>query len=644
MSETNIVAAQPGRLADREAQIRRSLATANTNALRLALYQATRDPELAAMQPVHVPVRGGAQRQFVVADDDLPVLIEKAVAYLLDTPAEPGPEPTKDEARELIALFTGGAELSENYLRFALEELALDEFPRDVRWTKPPPQDVFDATHVLIIGAGISGVAAAVQLERLGLRYTVLERQADVGGTWQLNRYPEARVDTSSYMYQFKFEKNYPWTEYFASRDETRRYIRHIAEKYGIIKNLRFEREVVAAKWDEDDAVWTVTTRRADGSEDQLRANFIITGSGLFATPNLEPDIPGIGDFRGRIFHTAQWDRDYDIDGKRIALIGTGSTGVQLMPALAEAAKQLTVYQRTPNWIAGVPGYRDKVPEDARWLFDNLPYYWNWYCYSSFDTSIQLQNAQTYDHEYRARTGGVSEINDKVRQALTDYRRAQLGDRDDLFEKTAPNHAPLGRRLVVDNGFYRALLRPNVTLVTDSIQGVTETGIVSADGEERPFDLIVLAAGFKVTKYLFPVKYEGRDGSTLETAWAKDGARSYLGMTMPGFPNLLMMYGPNGQPRSGGFYSWAEVWARYSAAVIVKVLESGCRSAEVKREVFDDYNRRLDDADAEILWREEADGGYFNNEFGRQAVNIPFRTEDYHAMVADPDLADFDLR
>lgn len=644
MSQAEAMTSKQSERLKREAQIRRSLATANTNALRLALYQATRDPELAAMRPTHMPVRGGAQRQFVVAQADLPLLIEKAVAFLLDPPAAPGPPPTKEEARALIELFTGGAALSDNYLRFALEELALDEFPRDVTWTKPPPKELLDQVSVLVIGGGISGVAAAVQLQRLGLRYTVVERQEDIGGTWQLNAYPQARVDTSSYMYQFKFEKNYPWTEYFASRNETRRYIRHIAEKHGIIGNFQFGAEVVAARWDEQQAEWQVTLRRKDGTEDQLHANFIITGSGLFATPNLEPDIPGIGDFEGRIFHTAQWDNDYDINGKRIALIGTGSTGVQLMPALAEAAAQLTVYQRTANWIAGVPGYRDKVPADARWLFDHLPYYWNWYCFSSFDTSIQLQNAQTYDHEYRARTGGVSELNDKVRDALTAYRRAELGERDDLFEKTAPNHAPLGRRLVVDNGFYRALLEPNVALVTDRIERVTPGGIVSADGEERPFDLIVLAAGFKVTKYLFPVRYQGRDGATLETAWAKDGARSYLGMTMPGFPNLLMMYGPNGQPRSGGFYSWAEVWARYSAAVIVKVLESGCRSAEVKREVFDDYNRRLDEADAEILWREEADGGYFNNEFGRQAINIPFRTEDYHAMVADPDLGDFELR
>ena len=407
--------------------------------------------------------------------------------------------------------------------------------------------------------------------------------------------------------------------------------------------SFQFNTEVIAARWNEERATWTVTLRRTDGVETQATANFLITGSGLFSTPNM-PDIPGIEGFQGKICHTTHWDHNYDYAGQRIAQIGTGSTGVQLMPALARAAEQLSVYQRSANWIAPTEGYRASVPDETRWLFDNLPYYWNWYCYSAFDTSLGLQNAQTYDHEYRRKHGGVSEANDRVKAMLTEYIRSQLGDRNDLIAKCMPNHAPLGRRLVVDNGFYEALRLPNVELVTEGIERITAHGIVSRDGVERPFDMIVLAAGFKVSKYLWPVQYDGRGHATLEKAWAKDGARSYLGMTMPGFPNLFMMYGPQGQPRSGGFYSWAEIWARYAVGMIVKTVEGGWRSAEVKREIFDDYNSRLDEAMKEILWEVEGAGSYFNNEFGRSQVNIPFRTEDYHAMVVDPNLQDYELR
>ena len=624
-------------------KLRGILDQANSNALRLALYQNTGDPELAAMRLSATPIRGGALMMKTVADDDLPLLKEKALHFLEGPRQTPPPAPDDAEARRLLKIFTGG-EQSESYLRFGVEELAFSEFPRDLSWIDRPPRETLDKVHVLVIGGGISGIATAIQLQRVGLDYTVIERQAEIGGTWQLNRYPEARVDTSSYTYQFKFEKNYRWSEYFASRDETKRYLDFVAQKHGILDHFVFDTEVIAAEWDEERAGWAVITRHRDGREEHRFANFIVSASGLFATPNL-PDIPGIEDYRGRIFHSTQWDLKYDYHGKRIALIGTGSTGTQMMPALARAASHLTVFQRSPNWISGVDGYRAKVPEETQYLFDNLPYYWNWFCYSGFDTALQLQNAQTYDHDWIARTGGaVSEANERLRGVLTEYMKEQLQRRGDLIEKCMPDHAPLGRRLVVDNGFYAALLRTNVLLQTSGIDHFTANGIVACDGTESDFDLVVLAAGFKVAKYLFPIDYKGRDGATLEGAWAKDGARSYLGAAMPGFPNLFMIYGPQGQPRSGGFYSWAEIWSRYAVGMIVRTLEQGSRSAEVRRDVFDRYNGQLDEAMREILWEKEGAGSYFNNEFGRSQVNIPFRTEEYHAMVAKPDLDAYALR
>jgi 4-hydroxyacetophenone monooxygenase len=638
------MAHQSGADSEREAFIRRAVETANSNALRLALYQLTGDPELAAMRPYRKEIRGGAMLQNVVRDEDLPSLREKAVQYLLaqEDPVVAPPAPDDAEKRRLIKIFNAQT-VSENYMRFGIEELAYEDFPRDAKWTARPAPEVLAKQKVLIIGGGISGIAAAIQLKRLGLPHVVIERQADIGGTWHINNYPEARVDTSSFLYQFKFEKNYPWPEFFAARDESKRYLNHIANKYGILDAFRFNTEVTSAKWDEDRALWMVTLRTQDGGEETIEANFIISGSGLFATPNL-PDIPGIEGFQGRMFHTAQWDHSYDYSGKRIALIGTGSSGTQLMPALAKAASQLTVYQRTPNWIMQLDGYRAAVPEETQWLFEHLPFYWNWYSYSSFDTALQLQNSQTYDHEWRKTNKGVNAINAGVQVALTDYIRTKLASRPDLIEKCTPPYPPLARRLVVDNGFYDALLQPNVELVTEGIEAITPNGIKSKDGGDREFDLIVLGAGFKVTDFLWPIDYVGRDGLTLPEAWKKDGARSYVGAAMPGFPNLLMFYGPNGQPRSGGFYSWAEIWSRYAATVIIKTIEGGKRVAEVTQEAFDDYNAKQDAAMKEVLWEVEGAGGYYNNRFGRCGANVPFLTEDYHAMVTEPDMDHFELR
>ena len=625
----------------RDILIREAVDSANSNALRLALYQVTGDPELAAMRLEREPVRSGAQFQRVVAKEFLPALKKKATAFLLSSPTQVPKPPDRTEARTLIELFSGET-LNENHMRFGIEELAFDEYPRDCLWTSKPSWDVLENVNVIIIGAGISGIAAAIQLKRLGLRYKVVERQADIGGTWNLNDYPEARVDTSSFMYQFKFEKNYPWSEYFASQAETKSYLKYIVNKFELIADCEFNTEVTTAEWDENQAVWHVTMRSADGRERQMSPNFIVSASGLFSTPNL-PNIPGIEKFGGAMFHTSQWDHNFDFRGTRVALIGTGSSGVQLMPALAREAGKLTVFQRTANWLAETPRYRDRVPPESRLLFEKMPYYWNWYCYSSFDTSIQLQHAQTYDHEWRKSNPGVSEANERLRVGLLDFMRRELAGREDLIEKCTPNHPPLARRLVVDNGFYRSLLQQNVELVTERIQHITTDGIFTRDGIERRFDLVVLGAGFQTSKYLFPVHYVGRDGMTLEKAWKKDGPRSYLGVTMPDFPNLFMMYGPNGQSRSTGFYSWAEIWARYIAGAITQVIEGKARSATIKRSIFDDYNTRLDAADKEIVWQ-EGEGSYLLNEHGRQSVNVAFRTEDLHAMLVEPDMSEFDVR
>jgi len=622
-----------------DAFIRSAIEQSNLNALRLALYQLTRDPELAAMEVEPFAIRGGALFTMVVAERHRSRMKEKAFEILKNMPERPTEPVTKDGVRELQTLFSG-KELSEPDFQYGFEELALEDFPRDVKWSKEPDRQKLKDYKIAIIGAGISGIAMAVSLQRLGLPYTIFERQPDLGGTWWINDYPEARVDTSSFLYQFKFEKNYPWPEYFASRDETLKYLNHVARKYAVTDKIRFSTELVSAKWDDTKSLWRCKLRQADGSELEERANVIVSAIGLFATPKY-PDIKGMQEFQGKMFHTTAWDHGFGYGGKRVALIGNGSTGSQLMPRVASIAKSLTAFQRTPNWIQPVENYQGKITREIRWLFDNVPFYWNWFGYSVFAAASSSQELQAHDREWQKKGGRISEPNDKVRMALTQYIKEKVGDDPELFEKCLPKYAPMARRLVVDNGWYDALRRDNVELVTTGIECFTRSGIRTVDGVEREFDLVILGAGFQVSRFLWPVKYEGRNGATLEQSWQTDGARSYLGMTMPGYPNFFMFYGPNGQPRSGSFYSWAEVWSRYTLKLIVKMIESGLNSIECRREVFEEYNRRMDLANKEIVWEDEGKGGYYVNEYGRSSVNLPWRVEQYHSWTKEPNLDDF---
>jgi len=627
-----------------EAAVRAAVEQANLNVLRIALLQVTGDESLAQMQVDKIPMRGGAFFAYVLNERHHHELKDKAVEFILSQKGLVPPPPTDVEARRLMELLTGDA-LSDREFRFGLEEVAFADFPREARWTMGEAPAAREHFRIVIVGAGASGIASAIQFERLGVPYRIIERQSDIGGTWQLNHYPDARVDTNSYLYQFKFVKNYPWSEYFASQGEVKSYLKQVATEFGVLDKIEFDIELTTATYDEDSATWDLELTEQNGGTTNFQANVVISAAGLFSTPKI-PDIEGIGDFEGRIFHTTDWDDSYDYAGKQLALIGNGSTGTQLMPKLAQTADRLTVFQRTPQWISKMEGYRDKVPASVQWLFDHVPYYWNWFCYSSQMTTSGMQGAQEYDREWQQRGGAISQRNDGLRAALTEYIESKVGDDPELMAKCLPDYAPLARRLVVDNGWYDALLQDNVDMVTDGIARITSTGIVSNAGEEIKVDAIALAAGFEVSRYMWPVKYVGREGVTLEDLWDKDGARAYLGMAIPRFPNLFIFYGPNAQPRAGGFLSWIEIWSRYIAQSVVMMIEGGFRSMEARQDVHDEYNERMDAAMKDLIWEREGPTtttNYYVNKHGRQGVQMPWLLADYHELVIAPDPDDFNL-
>jgi 4-hydroxyacetophenone monooxygenase len=624
-----------------EAFIRRVLKSANLNVLRLALYYQTRDLSLARMKVLERPVQGGALLAHVLDRAHRDEVIDKAVAYL-KSGAQPKPEPTKEQAVALMTLFTGHPPRPGD-AEFGYEDMGFGEYPRHASWSGTAPASRLENFRVAIVGAGFSGIAAAVQLDRLGIDYEIIERQDDIGGTWHLNDYPEARVDISSFLYQYKFEKNYPWQSYFATRDELKKYLNHIVDKYGIRSKIRLRTAVTQAAWSDTEHHWELQLRDSAGVTENIRRNVIISCSGLFSTPNL-PDIPGIDTFRGKMFHTTAWDHQYDYAGKRIAMIGTGSTGCQLMPRLAQTAEKVTVFQRTANWIMPVSGYHDHVSEDKRWLLDHFPGYWNWFLYSHYVGSLQKQEMEALDPEWIAAGGRVNERNQKLATALTEFVRSKVGDREELLNSLIPDHPPLARRLVIDNAWYEALMRENVELVTDGIELIGPDCIIDRNGRRHPCDLIVLSAGFKVSKYLWPVDYRGRNGLSVQDAWSKDGARAYLTMSMPDFPNFFLLYGPNSGVRGGSFHSWVEIFMRYIGELLVKMLDGGKREIEVRRDAFENYNAGMDEALKQLLWQTEGKGGYFLNEYGRVGTQMPWTADQFYELVRKSDPQNYVFR
>jgi len=622
-------------------EVRRILDKADCNILRMALYQLTGDPALAAMGVEKQSLRGGVFSRTVLAAEHHEEVKRKALLLLMQGQLHPVTPPGRDESRRLMELF-GGEPLTDQEFDLGVEELAFDAFPREAHWNDRPPQAVVDSYPVLIVGAGMSGIMAGIQLGRLGIPYTIVERQSGLGGVWETNDYPEARVDISSFLYQFKFMKNYPWPEYFAARNDSLAYLNEVAARHDVTRHIVFDTEVVAAEWNEAGAHWKVHLRARDGSLSHRQVPLLISASGLFSTPRI-PEIQGIGEFSGKIVHSTAWDHACSLKGKRVALVGNGSTGTQMLRHIAEEADNVTVYQRTPQWIAPSDNYREKVAPETRWLLDNIPGYWNWYCYSAHLESLPFQDFQYHDLEWQKAGGKISEKNDRFREILTGYIREKVKGDPDLIAKCVPNYAPASRRLVVDNGWYDALTRPHVELVTDGIDRIVPDGVVDASGVERPADVIILAAGFEVARYFWPAQYRGLGGLTLGDAWKKDGPRAYAGMTMPGFPNLFVFYGPNSQPRIGGFYAWVEIWSRYIGELIVALIERRGRSIMCRQDVCDAYNAELDAEMERLTWAQEGRGGYHVRDFGRSVMHAPWTIQEYHSRIKSANLADFTI-
>jgi 4-hydroxyacetophenone monooxygenase len=624
-------------------QLRAALETAHIPTLLMVLAHYTSDDRW--LEPPFAPERGRG----LEANDSggLPPAVQadiRAHAFGVIREWRDGklPDPAPPSPERLIRMLSVclGEPVSPEYATMMLEEMGV--LPRGGELSHRATEAV-PGFKVIVIGAGLSGICAAIKLRQAGIAFTVFDKNPSLGGTWFENRYPGCRVDTPSHLYSFSFSPNHDWSNHYARRPEIHEYLVRCAMDYGVVNDIRFAAEVTAAVFDDDTGCWTVTVRWPDGTEEQHEANAVISAVGQLNRPSV-PAVPGAESFNGTAFHTARWPEGLELAGKRVAVVGTGASAMQVVPSIAGEVASLTVFQRSPHWAAPNPNYLREVTDDAKVLFNELPYFAEFYRVQLvWRFNDQVHRSLQIDPDWHD-PRSINGINEGHRRYLTRYIEDELGDRTDLLEVAVPHYPPYGKRMLMDNGWFRTITRSNVRVVTDRIEAIEPDGIRTADGELHPLDVIVYATGFDARRMLAGVRVEGRKGRSLQEEWGDDDPRAYLGMTVPGFPNLFLLYGPNTNLGHGGTIIFhAECQVRYVVSMLISMLESGLRSVEVRQDVCDEYNRRVDDAHSRMVWTHPAMDTWYRNARGRVVTNSPWRLIDYWQMTRAVNLTDYDL-
>lgn len=625
-------------------EIRRHLADAEIAPLLPALAYATGDLSILRddLRPdpslLSLPQCGLSEEQQAAARE----LAFEVLVRFRDGGCVPAPPPSDEDLLRIVEYAVGGQSMAA-YLPLLTEELALrGEDRRAPTWHLSAVAPDVDF-RVLVIGAGMSGLLAAHRLTQAGIDVVVIDKNDDVGGTWYENTYPGCRVDNPNHSYSYSFAQRHDWPYHYSTQPVLHDYFRDCAEVFGLRDRIRFRTEAVSATWSEEDARWTVVVRTPGGTEEAIEANAVISAVGQLNRPHL-PDIPGIDTFAGPAFHSARWRHDVDLRGKRVAVIGTGASAMQFIPEIAPDTGELLVFQRTPAWLAPTPDYHDPVPEGLTWLYNHVPAYseFNRFCIFWRMGDGVLANV-TVDPDWD-QPGSVSAANDMVRLLFTEYLKATFADRPDLLDAVIPDYPPGAKRMIRDNGIWaRTLMRDDVRLITTGIREITPQGIVTVDGTEHVVDVIIYGTGFTASKFLTPMQVTGRDGIDLHEHW--DGeARAYLGITIPGFPNLFCLYGPNTNiVINGSIIYFSECGVRYIVELLGQLLRGGHRAVDVRKDVHDEFNEAVDAANRRMAWGASDVRSWYKNESGRVSQNWPFTLLEYWERTRRPDMDDYEL-
>ncbi|MEU6213390.1 flavin-containing monooxygenase [Streptomyces sp. JL4002] len=477
--------------------------------------------------------------------------------------------------------------------------------------------------RVAVIGTGFSGLGTAVRLLQSGIDdFLVFERADEVGGTWRDNSYPGCACDVMSHLYSFSFARNPNWKSTFASRDELYAYLRDTADRFGVRPHIRFGHELVAARWDEGERHWRIET-----SQGEYTAQFLVTGTGYLSEAAV-PDVKGLADFEGKVFHSSNWDHDHDLAGRRVAVIGTGASAIQFVPAIQPEVGHLDLYQRTPPWVGPKP---DKVNSALHTsLLRSLP------GYQQFRRGFNM-----WGREILAFFWKRPKLAEKVQKMASDHLEKSVAD-EALRARLTPDYLVACKRLLFSNTWYPAIQQPNVEIVSEGIAEVRAKSIVGADGVEREVDTIILGTGFQATDRPVARRIWGRGGVQLREAW-KDGMSAHRGTTVAGFPNLFMLLGPNTALGHSSQTVMIEAQVRYVVDALRQAEKRGLASIEVRREAQDAYNDRLDKHLEGTVWLSGGCRSWYLDANGRNTSVFPTYTWRFRRGTKRLDLSEYQL-
>lgn len=457
------------------------------------------------------------------------------------------------------------------------------------------PDDGHDRPQlrVGIIGTGFSGLGTAIELLRKGRHrmsqraqapdVVLFERSHEVGGTWRDNTYPGCACDIPSQLYSFSCAPNPDWTRSYPLQAEIQRYLVDIADRYDLRRRIRFGTEITEARWDDRHRRWELATSTGDVE----LVDVLIAGTGPLSQPSI-PDVAGLDDFRGVLFHSAAWRHDHDLSGRRVGVIGTGASAIQIVPEIAPVTERTVVFQRTPPWV--LPRLDRELTDGERWLFRNVP------------LTQRLGRLGVYARQellFRA-FDAQSKAQATVRSMATKYIEQHVED-PELRRTVTPSYAVGCKRILISNDWYPALTRDDVDLVTDPIRRIVPEGVETGDGRLHEVDTLVLATGFRATDFLFPLKLYGRDGTLLDDAW-RDRAATLNGISSAGFPNLFFVVGPNTGLGHNSIVSMIEAQCRYIRAAIDALGKRGASSIEARHDAQERFVAWADAELADSIW------------------------------------------
>jgi 4-hydroxyacetophenone monooxygenase len=623
------------------ARLHAALATAEVHPLLCAVAHRTGD--LSLLRPELAP----DQTQLLVDGRGLTPAQEAEARRLAESALRahaasgaPEHELTRAELASVFGFLIGDAS-TDHWEGFLTEELALPgDDPRRPSWHV---DDTTGPFRCAVVGAGASGIAAAHRLRQAGVAVTVFEKNGDVGGTWLENVYPGCRVDVPNQLYSFSFAQTNDWDSRFSAQPDLLAYLQGTAKELGLGECIRLSTEVTEARFEDTACEWTLTLCEADGSESTETFEGVVCAVGQLNRPSF-PSIPGREDFAGPWFHSAAWDDTVELAGRRVAVIGTGASAAQFVPCVVDEVAHLDVFQRTPPWLLPTVNYGDPFPPEFHDLLDLLPAYGRWDRLWQFWLMHEgLLVAARVDPDWDSHTEAVSAGNDLVRSMLIDVLRSQVED-DDLFERMVPHFPPFAKRALRDDGRWAAALgRAHADLVTTPIECVTAQGVRTVDGEEHPADVLIYGTGFSASDFVAPMRVFGAGGVELNEEWGGD-AQAFLGITVPGFPNFFMLYGPNTNlVINGSILIMVECQVRYAVEAIGMLLGGGHRAMSCRRDVHERYGREMEEGNALMAWGAADVPTWYRNAKGRVTQNWPFDLHSYWARTRRPDLADYEL-